>query len=126
MIMIILVVRIIIIICLQLGEREVSKNCKITQTSEENKPRFVLKSIIYHSPLIYPLKEVGVEGVTQKHVEQDKMGSNGDLVVSVIDGLKNKDGYTRLEDIPSHSGSLTDLREVQHSTDQSCCSCSLM
>merc|ERR1711997_1063363 len=73
-------------------------------------------------------REVGVEGVTQKHVEQNKMGNNGDLVVSVIDGLKNKEGYTRLEDIPSRSGSLTDLREVPatQTTNHSCCSCSLM
>merc|ERR1739844_154786 len=71
-------------------------------------------------------REVGVEGVTQKHLEQNKMGRDGDLVVSVIDGLKNKDGYSRLEDIPSQSGSLTDLREVQQTTNQSCCSCCLM
>ena len=41
--------------------------------------------------------EVGVEGVTQKHVEQVKLGDSGDMIVSVIDGMKTKDGYTRLE-----------------------------
>ena len=111
-----------------MGEREVSKDCKITQTPEENKPRFVTNILCYHS-LLYEA-EVGVEDVTQKHVEQNKMGSNGDLVVSVIDGLKNKDGYSRLEDIPSRSGSITDLSEgeAQHhqTTNHSCCSCCLM
>ena len=109
-----------------MGEREVSKNCKITQNSEENEPRFVFYNVNNPSLLHCPLKEVGVEGVTQKHLEQNKMGRDGDLVVSVIDGLKNKDGYSRLEDIPSQSGSLTDLREVQQTTNQSCCSCCLM
>ena len=87
---------------------------------------FITSIIMYPSLLHCPLKEVGVEGVTQKHLEQNKMGRDGDLVVSVIDGLKNKEGYSRLEDIPSQSGSLTDLREVQQTTNQSCCSCCLM
>ena len=38
-----------------------------------------------------------MEGVTQKHVEQVKLGDSGDMIVSVIDGMKTKDGYTRLE-----------------------------
>ena len=67
-----------------------------------------------------------MEGITQKHVEQNKVGSNGDLVVSVIDGLKNKDGYSRLEDIPSRAGSMTDLTEAQQTTNNSCCSCAVM
>ena len=38
-----------------------------------------------------------MKGVTQEHVEQVKLGDSGEMVVSVIDGLKNKEGYTRLE-----------------------------
>merc|ERR1711953_770717 len=72
-------------------------------------------------------KEVGVKGVTQKHVEQVKLGDSGEMVVSVIDGLKNKEGYTRLEEIPSRSESLADLREHQEKLpNENCCGCSLM
>ena len=87
-----------------------------------------IKYILSLTPLLPTPAEVGVEDVTQKHVEQNKMGSSGDLVVSVIDGLKNKDGYSRLEDIPSRSGSMTDLTECeqQQTTNHSCCSCCLM
>ena len=38
-----------------------------------------------------------MKGVTQKHLEQVKLGDSGDMMVSVISGLRNKEGYTRLE-----------------------------
>jgi len=50
------------------------------------------------------------------------------MVISVIDKPKNKDGYMKLEEIPSVIGSQVDLNSVEQKPvmDDSCCSCSVM